>query len=399
MRKKIVDIVNFNSDASCLSSKSWLESIAGGNNSYLIKLLNNYINQEKKVTLGIMGSSIADIAVWNPEVLDLINNNRDIFEILLRPFSHDISLLRSHQGFKLNLEYGLKTLEREFGKFLPYYLPPEFMITNYQIKQLLELGVEGTFVNPIRLTKEIQGRIPQKPYLVKGVSGVKMPCFPFSGELTKEYLNSIHNHSSKSWNDIIQNQTSEIIFSWRDGESPMLIPNGIEREKDWLMGESSKIQRVFLGDILGDINFIELVEDEKTLSHYPISSFLAWIKEFRMLGYIQKVQEMEKHIEQFDPNQLGLWFSAINSDILSSVEKSSPKIVLYDKLNGINNDFTIWRSQKGFEGEDFLYLFENIDRIDDLLNRSDDYIIRLKKRIEYINKLALGNFNTKKYHQ
>src|SRR5438128_288794 len=142
---KLVDIVNLNSDASCLSSKWWLKILSGGKSSYFCKWLTLYVDSGKKVSLGITGAAIADISTFNPEAIVLINKHRDIFEIILRPFAHDVALLRSTKGFQINLEAGIKTIKNTFSTYTNFYLPPEFMLTNEQVAILSDYKIDGTF--------------------------------------------------------------------------------------------------------------------------------------------------------------------------------------------------------------------------------------------------------------
>ena len=50
MNKTVVDIVNFNADASCLPSRTWLETLKGGTNSVICQWLSLFI-QNKKTSL------------------------------------------------------------------------------------------------------------------------------------------------------------------------------------------------------------------------------------------------------------------------------------------------------------------------------------------------------------
>lgn len=99
----LVDIVNLHSDASCLSSRKWLKCLEYGHDSSLYQLLDNYVKNERKVNLGITGATVKDMIHFNSEAIDKINSHPEIFEIMLRSFSHDLSPLRSCQGFKFNL--------------------------------------------------------------------------------------------------------------------------------------------------------------------------------------------------------------------------------------------------------------------------------------------------------
>ena len=44
----LVDVVNFNADASCLSSRKWLLCLEGGENSLVYKWLKGYVDNKRK---------------------------------------------------------------------------------------------------------------------------------------------------------------------------------------------------------------------------------------------------------------------------------------------------------------------------------------------------------------
>lgn len=382
--KKIVDVVNFNSDASCLSSSSWSSLLKGGKNSVLYNFLNTYIQLRKKISLGIIGATVADMVKWNPEAVALIRDHREIFEIILRPFAHDVALLRSSNGFDLNFRCGKRTLEKEFGKVEPYFLPPEFMLTNYQVAQLVSLGVKGTFVNANRFTADVKRKIPTVPYTVRGVNETSMACIPVLGELTRAYLDSIHRYDATPWNKKILESPGDIHFSWRDGESPFLIPDGSERERSWLTTESGEIERLFVSEASALTPPRPAADGAgEHLHSYPVHSFLAWVKEFRMLGFVQKVNAYEERLHRLTTEELTIWLSLINSDILSAVEKTSPAVTLLDRATGKEYSYVIWRSERGFEGEDYLYALDNLQKSPAILRGSQFHIQRLFNRSQY----------------
>jgi hypothetical protein len=387
-----VDIVNFNSDASCLPATTWLNSLGGGKNSPLYRWLMSYVTYEKRIVLGLMGAAIADLATWNPETLDLINAHPEVFQLILRPFIHDIALLRSPKGFELNFLFGRKSIEREFEHVCPFFLPPEFMLTSEQVHYLSEVGVKGTFINASRFAEDMQRRIPDKPYRVKGVLGSELLCIPCEGKLTVAFLESLYGFDGTGWNNTLLSCTSPRIFSWRDGESAFLIPEGIEREENWLRSESRSIRREFLQDLAA----IGLHSDKQGQNHfyrsYPVHSFTRWMKEFRMLGFVQRIQAIERKLERFSIVELGLWLQTINSDILSAVEKPSPTVRLGLKNRpGPVKEHVIKRSERGFEGEDYLALLEGSlrgERCDHLDRSPAAHIEKVRARIRYLGRLT-----------
>lgn len=386
--RKIVDVVNLNADASCLSSTSWQSVLQGGKHSTLYTFLQTYVQLRKKISLGVLGATVVDMAKWNPEAVGLIKDHPEVFEIILRPFAHDISLLRSPEGFALNFRYGKEVLLKEFGRVESYFLPPEFMLTNYQVAQLVAEGVQGTFVNANRFTSDVKKKIPTLPYMVRGVNETSLVCIPVSGDLTKAYLDSIHRYDAGAWNAKILELPNEINVSWRDGESPFLIPDGNERERGWLESESSEIERMFVAEARKQWTPQPPAGagGDRLLS-YPVHSFLAWVKEFRMLGFVQKVNAYEERLSTLSTPEKTIWFSLINSDILSAVEKASPVVSLLDRTAKREYSFTIWRSERGFEGEEYLYVLDNLRKKPELLRGGQFHIQRLANRSAYLTML------------
>ncbi len=387
---KLIDVVNLNADASCLSSEQWLKMLQGGNQSYFYQWLKVYVDTNKKISLGITGSTVSDVATFNPEAIQLINDQPDIFEIILRPYAHDIALMRSTESFLFNLETGMKVLNKEFKNVTPFYLPPEFMLTNEQVKLLADKNVQGTFINALRFKPEIRQRLPEHPYMVKGLFDSQLKCVPFESKLTSAYLNAIHFYDSSYWNEVFRQRKHDYYFSWRDGESSFFVPDGNNREACWLEGEDKNVQRVFISEIINELGFDNNSNlKENHYHHYPIHSFSAWMKEFRMLGFIGKLQEMENSIMDMSNVESALWLQVINSDILSAIEKDSPTIKIRTGQHTDDiTEHTIWRCERGMEGEEYLELLhqlKNKKNIDSYLEKSDNYHIKkINSRIKYL---------------
>lgn len=386
--KQLVDVVNFNADASCLSSRRWLEILSGGDGSLLVQWLRLYVDHGKKVVLGFPGATVADMATFNPEAIGLINSRPDIFEIIVRPFAHDIALLRAGKGFALNFHYGRKTICREFRNVSDYFLPPEFMLTNEQLVVLHGAGMAGVFINPTRFPAEIRERIPSFPYCVRGLFGTYLECIPFLGKLTFDYLEALHMFDCTAWNQSISASDGQLLFSWRDGESPFFIPDGLTRESCWLSGEDAAIERVHIRDTTIEFAPGGLL-DEHHYKSYPVHSFSAWMKEFRMLGFIHRIQRIE---ESLTDEQVHLWLLTINSDILSAIEKRSPVVRMIQAPDSDTTfDFTIQRSERGFEGEEYLAVLEATRagcRLPEYAESSDQsHMLKWRKRVEYLNSL------------
>ena len=355
MTKKDVDIVNFNADASCLSSSIWMDALKGGINSKIYQWLSLFVRNKKRITLGIVGSTLADIKKYNPDLINIINDKKDIFEIILRPWSHDISLYRTDSLFINNVELGIKSIKSEFESVSNYYLAPEFMITSRQIELIGKMGVEAIFINPDRYQNDIKKRIIPIPHFVYGTSGAIIKCITIHGCSTQKYLSSCQLNKPKIWDQFIQDHADDVIFSWRDGESFLLIPDGLSREESWLQGESDNFNRKKLQSL--EISYEDsCMYDQQYYKSYPIHSFSAWVKEMKMMWYVDRIRMIENNFSKLSDFQKTLFLQLINSDILSSVEKISPKIKL--DIKGVIEDFIIYRSERGFEGENYLKLVD-----------------------------------------
>ena len=380
MTKIVVDIVNFNADASCLSSSIWLDALQGGTNSKICQWLELFVRNNKKVSLGFTGSTLADIKKFNPDAINIINEKKDIFEIILRPWSHDISLYRTDSLFIYNVELGIRTIKSEFDSVSDYYLAPEFMMTSRQIELISKMGIEAIFINPDRYQNDIKRRIIPTPHIVYGTSESTIKCIAIHGRTTQKYLSSCQLNDPKIWDKFIQDFPDDLIFSWRDGESFLLIPDGLSREEYLLQGESDNINRKKLQSL--EINYEDSsLYDRSYYKSYPIHSFTAWIKEMKMMWYVDRIRKIENNFSKLSDLQITLLLQLINSDILASVEKISPKIKL--KIKGVIEDFIIYRSERGFEGEDYLQLIDDPN----FRNDSAPHIKKLIARHEYLKAM------------
>lgn len=380
MANNLIDIVNFNADASCFSSEKWLNSLKGGDDSLFCQWLHLYVQYNKKISLGLIGATIADIKYYNPEAIELINNHQDIFEIILRPWAHDIGLYRQEKTFLFNVQTGIQIIEKEFTCYSKFFLPPEFMLTSRQIELLKKININAVFINPDRYHSDIKSRILKKPYKVKATSNHFMNCITVDGDATKKYLKANQLYDVSSWNKYILEYKNNVIFSWRDGESSFLLPDGLNREKYWLKNETSQVKRKLLNQI--NISYVKShnipVDFYKS---YPIHSFLAWMQEMKMLWFLDEVKKIEDNFSLLSNFEKVLWLQLINSDILASVEKKSPKIKLITD-NKIN-DYIIYRTERGFEGEDFLVMTKK-GRI---FNNELPHVKKLLAREKYLKSL------------
>lgn len=346
---RLCDMVNFNSDASCLDSQVWLSVLKNGEQSKLCQWLLLYLELEKPVSLGFTGATLADINAFNPEAITFLRNNPDIFQIILRPFAHDLPFFRTDEGFCINLSLGGLVAEHLIGRVSQIYLPPEFMQTNRQTALLAQHGVKATLIMGSRFNKDVARRLPKAPFALKGIPGGELICIPVVGNLTKAYLTTIQILDSTIWQKAVAGNDTAVM--WRDGESSFLLPDGLERERFWLSTSDDK--RTHL-----QVPCLNELESDEVLS-YPVHPFSAWMNELSMLWFVQRLGVLEKHVVAAKlPRMIAGWLQCINSDILSAVEKRSPVIQLKGVHNGLINSYRINRSDRSFEAEAMLEMAE-----------------------------------------
>ena len=323
----------------------------------------------------------------NPEAISRINAHPEVFELIVRPFSHDIALLRIGEGFAINLEYGRRTIEREFSVVRKYFLPPEFMLTNEQLAYLSREKYDGVFIKPDRFADEIAKRIPRTPYNARGLFGAELYCIPFADKLTDAYLRALHLFDAREWSSAVESFPSDLALVWRDGESSFLFPHGLEREGFWLAGERASICRRGLTDIHLPVSSNAKGVDEP-VSYYPVHSFAAWMREFRMLGFLSRIKRVEAGLRSLPLEMIYRWLQVINSDILSAVEKSSPVVQIRQETpTGPMIEFEIRRSERGLEGEEYLALLEEPERSQTIQTSTAPHIVKWRSRIEYLRRL------------
>jgi hypothetical protein len=379
--KRLIDIVNFNSDASCLTSSHWVDSLTGGRASRLYRWAELYVRHQRKVVLGFTGGTLADIRAFNPEALDLVNANPQVFGTVARPFAHDIHLLRRPASFAFNVELGRRAQQLTLPNLQPArcYLPPEFMLTGEQVVVLAEQGYTAVLINAARFVADNQRRIPTYPYLLRGVLGTKMGCVPIDGELTLKYLHAMQGYDEQLWREAVVGCRGDPALLWRDGESSFLLADGIAREEYWLARESPDIERCTLED--WPTEFARPPGDETSVvEHFPIHSFGAWMKEFRMLGFLGRLNDYEDVSMHGSAYEVALWLGLINSDVLSAVEKRPVKIALRRHPGAdLWDEQVLHRSRREFEAEEYLVLLGRLRAGNDvwsLVARSQDAHMR-----------------------
>lgn len=384
MTRQFVDVVNLNGDASCLSVKSWLGHLEGGKESTLYRWLNLYPRLGRKVSLGATGATLVDIAVANPDSIALLRANPQIFEILGRPYAHDIATTRSSSGFELNILVGLKTIETLLKTRPNWYLPPEFMVTPQQIHTLSTYGYKGLFVLPGRFSERDRMRLPSALFVARGAAKSQLVCAPSKWSLTKQYLSAIQTFDSSGFYSELSEQLEVPQVLWRDGESPFLLPNSVEREEHWLREQPEDIQRTFLSEL-----DLQLSADQAY--YYPLHSFQNWMEDLKLFGYLNYIQSLEARLGTLRSWEKAIWLELINSDILSSVEKDDPVIELVDFESRKSEKYVIRRSDRYYEAQELAFMLEKYDDYGPFVtdHLHEHHRMKTEGRIEFLRQLAI----------
>jgi len=377
-RKDLVDIVNLNSDASCLSSERWMKALTGGLNSELFQILNSYVVEGQKVNLGIIGSTLSEIMQYNNECVDLINANPDIFEIVLRPFIHSLSILWHDETFKRNFEFGEQLTKQVFRNVSDWYLPAEFALRNNQVYMIHD-RILGTFIHPKRIRKSLNEIDIEGYGVMQSLQNTEQNYIGFTENYDAYYLEEIQKFSS----DI--EFEHDIIFGWRDGESPFLLPSSVKRELHFVKQTATRFNRKFLSECVD-----AQVRTERSIKSYPQNSLLPWMGGFRLYWYVQEVKMLERQFKELSKTKKMLFMFLLNSDILSCTEKSDVSIeIANEKGDSLFSHIVLERVQKNLDAEDILYIIKNLDDLD-IDNAIEEKInpifsSRIKARLNVLN--------------
>ena len=350
-KQTLVDIINLNAEASCLSTKRWLRALKGGNKSELYAILSLYVKAELKVTLGIVGSTLAEIEEFNPECIELINQHPNNFEILIRPFIHSLSILWTNETFIHNYELGKRYIEDRLKNCINWYLPPEFALRNSHIYALQNLKCEGTFIHPKRVKNDIKSKLPKGVFTLASIQNVKMPCINFTEGYDTYYLDQMQVFRS---NITFKENT---IYGWRDGESPLFLTDSVKREEIFIENSKKEFKRIFLSEALSQTENIQ----KKIVHSYPQNSLLPWLGNFRLFWYTTEIKNIERSFNSLSKTKQIIFLNLLNSDILSSIEKNDVTITLKELGNGESSQFLIKRKERNLDAEEILFLINNFD--------------------------------------
>jgi hypothetical protein len=380
---RLIDVVNFNGDASCLATSDWLNMLRGGSDAPFYRWLQLYVQSGSRVVLGLPGATASDIAAHNPESIALVRTHPDIFQIIVRPYSHDLALVRTERGFSFNLDTGERLLQHLFGRLAPFYLAPEFMLTSSQVGLLAKRGM-ATFVFADRLEAHVAAELPNAPFELVGTGDRRTLAIPFHCALTRAYLRTVQLLDASQWQGAVAAVAPSTAYLWRDGESVFLLPDSLRRERAWL-NAASGMERAFLE--AGDLT----EERCDRATSFPLPSFSAWVREMKMYWFIEQLREIELGFAALDKDQRGFFLQAINSDILSSIEKKPPLVELAEvDGTGACRTHVIARHSRALEGEDYLSLLRDGTSCEAklfLAKSNSPHMVKLRGRLSVLAEL------------
>ena len=382
-KQTLVDVINLNAEASCLSTKRWLKALDGRTESELYQILNLYVKTNSKITLGIVGSTLAEIEELNPECIQLINQHPQIFELLIRPFIHSLSILWSDDTFNHNYKLGKTYIKKLFKNTINWYLPPEFALRNSQIYSLKRDQCEGTFIHPKRVKENTKAELPIGLFKLKSIRNSELPCISFTENYDSYYLDQLQIFDSKI---LFADKT---VFGWRDGESPLFLPNSVEREAIFVKNSNQKFNRIFLSEAIANHD----INKKKSFYSYPQNSLLPWLGNFRLHWFITEIKRLEHSFDSLSEVKKKLFINLLNSDILSSIEKSNVQVNIKDNINDKEcSSHLIKRKERNLDAEELLYLVlksEDSEIIDFLQGSNTPFLSRINARISVLDKHSL----------
>lgn len=368
---KILDCVNFNPDASCLSSSIWMETLTDKQNGFL-QWVTSIADNGNSVVFGMCGSVLADISKYCPTAIKVFCDCPEVFSFACRPFSHDLSYMRTAEGAYANLELGVKALKYFDLNLIDLYMPPEFMVTTRDLLNLKKLGISTVLLNPkrfpdINLSRSTRLRINSP--------NIQMTALSCNEGLTESYLKILHGFDYVE--KVAASPSVQVI--WRDGESWLFAPGGLKNEITWENFKKEHFVSCNYSEIISELPICEI-------EMYPRHNLEAWSGQFKLVDYVRTVQNIEENMDYLKLDDLNAWLYLINSDILSSVEKDDVKIDCI--VGGFIETCKLKRQNKIVDAELIaLSLFDSSVLPIDLI--SDGVFRKLQAR-NYLLNLILG---------
>lgn len=324
------EIINFNSEASCLSHDRWLAALVGGKNSELCCWLSLYVQEKNPICLGLMGVTILDVLALNPEAIELINNNPGIFKLALRPYSHCLLSTFPDDFVQRQIEVGYQIVRSVFSSKIDCFLPPEFSMSVAVLNACVDLDIFHVFFSGQRLSSPTH----------ENLSTEFKDRIIFFDHCDESYFREFLKVSQR-FSDFSILPTSQNF--WRDGESFLLVPNGIQREKFALDRRGQQFTAYK--------EFPNPADYKKKNFYYPKANVSTWHGSGTADNFHKKIVDLWHSGQSTDL----LYFSFLSyisgSDILASLEKRDVTVLIKDDKNEWDH---IIKRQDKFQKADFI---------------------------------------------
>jgi hypothetical protein len=276
---------------------------------------------------------------------------------------------------------GEQFINKTFNNTINWYLPPEFALRNSQLHKLKEIGCEGSFIHPKRIKTDLKQKYPNGIISLKAIQQTFLDCIVFTENFDSYYVEELQQFKSSHSFDM------DVVFGWRDGESPFFLPDSVERESAFISSSSKKFERLFLSEYLET----QTTKSYPIIKSYPQNSLLPWLGNFRLFWYITEVKNLELIFESLSKEKKTLYLNLLNSDILSSTEKDDVSVLLLP-IEEVPELVThrITRKERNLEAEELLFLIKDgdINLINKYLQSDSNSAKRISARFEVLNSIV-----------
>ena len=309
----MLDLINFNGDASCLPHSVFLKYIEDGSFYSWLQLFDKYSHH---AAFGMTGMSLLDVISSSDNLSISSINSSPYLHCINRPYSHSLSIRMPSALSDLNILLGIFIYQKSFSSNSSCYLPPEFSLRSSSLQLLYKLHIDKVFhASPSYFSRDQSN--PSNDFLrIDLPDGSSVFSFCIHHSATHSYLRTIQL--------LVPYSPSKLL--WRDGESSLLIPDGNRREDYFL----SSLDQPFLSpsDFLSSLS-----HDPFVVEHYPLRSYQPWIGDYSNEWFFEistnLFQRSLTHT-RLDLKFVLLLLMSHSSDLLASVSKEHVSIQLKD---------------------------------------------------------------------
>jgi hypothetical protein len=328
------ELVNFNGDASCLKRADFIHALKSNE---ILKWLHLYDISANPVSIGFTGTSLSDLALFS---------RSPVIESVARPFVHAISAYMPPILSSINILLGHFVERLLLERPLTCFLPAEFSLRMHDILTLCDLGFTSTFhrYSPFLVPTSIDSSCQFSNTPFYPLLSLQHPCGSSLLSLSIDPLGTAQYHNTVQ----LLNPESPTSSIWRDGESFLFLPNGLDREKYYLNVRKPCLHTHSFINLCSHINL-------PSLDYYPLRPLDPWIGDYSNKWFTNICTSLQASLlstDRCDIYSLLIILLAQSSDLLASVSK--PNVTV--KLCSISEsesffDYTIFRDHRTSEAE------------------------------------------------